>query len=191
MNHTPSRSSALTKALIGLLIAGCVGITIVVAVALSSSTTKQAAAAPCRASASNTCLPAVSYVDTNGVAYSPENLAGKVVVVNFWATWCGPCLKEIPDLSKTYDRYRDRGVVFLGVVTDNPGNDDLLNFQSDHEMSFPVVRSNSDIMVSYDYPANLPTTFIFDRSGKQVDAHVGAFRADKLAAILEPLVAAR
>ena len=85
------------------------------------------------------------------------------MVVNFWATWCHPCQKEIPDLSKLYEKYKDKGVVMLGVMTDNPSDSDLLNFQSDYEMTYPVVRANSDILVSFNYPQALPTTFMFDR----------------------------
>src|SRR4029077_5453578 len=106
------------------------------------------------------CLPDVKYVDTTGHAYSADSLTGKVVVVNFWATWCHPCQKEIPDLSHSYDKYKDKGVVFLGVMTDQPSDADLLNFQSDYEMSYPVIRGNSDILVSYNYPQALPTTFV-------------------------------
>src|SRR5262249_62016939 len=78
------------------------------------------------------CLPDVKYIDTTGKAWTAETLAGKVVVVNFWATWCHPCQKEIPDLSKVYDKYKAKGVVFLGVLTDNVDNQQLLNFSSDH-----------------------------------------------------------
>jgi thiol-disulfide isomerase/thioredoxin len=135
------------------------------------------------------CLPDVKYVDTIGKAYTPENLAGKVVVVNFWATWCRPCLKEIPDLSKVQERYKDKGLVILGLMTDSPDSQQLLNFQSDNEMTYPVVRVNSDILVSYNYPENLPTTFVFDRTGKQVFSHVGAVSEAKLVELLEPLIA--
>ena len=135
------------------------------------------------------CLPNVNYVDTIGKAYTPENLAGKVVVVNFWATWCKPCLKEIPDLSKVQERFKDKGVVILGLMTDNPDSQQLLNFQSDNNMTYPVVRVNSDILVSYNYPESLPTTFVFDRTGKQVFSHVGAVTEARLAELIEPLVA--
>ena len=82
------------------------------------------------------CLPDVKFVDTTGKAYPFQQLKGKVVLVNFWATWCHPCQKEIPDLSKLYKKYKDQGVVMLGVLTsDNPSEGDLLNFQSDYEMA--------------------------------------------------------
>ena len=186
----PSRNG--TTALIGLLLAGTVGILIFLFVHLSNSNAPtlgaQKAAASC--ARGQTCLPDVNLIDTTGVAHTPAALAGKVVVVNFWATWCKPCLKEIPDLSRVYERYKDRGVVMLGVLTnDTPDNSALLNFQSDNEMTFPVIRANADIIASYAFPGSLPTTFVFDRGGKQIHSHVGALQAEQLAEMLEPLVA--
>nr|MBA3503489.1 TlpA family protein disulfide reductase [Deltaproteobacteria bacterium] len=142
-----------TKALIGLLLAGVAGIVIFLFVNLSGGKDEgisigSKTAAACKLGNPD-CLPDVSYIDTMGTAYTTKSLAGKVVLVNFWATWCKPCLKEIPDLSKVYEKYKARGLVMLGVMTDDPDNNALLNFQSDNEMSYPVVRANSDIMVSY------------------------------------------
>jgi thiol-disulfide isomerase/thioredoxin len=125
----------------------------------------------------------------DGEPVSHRSWEGRVLLVNFWATWCKPCLKEIPDLSKVYERYKARGLVMLGVMTDDPDNNTLLNFQSDNEMTYPVVRANSDILVSYSYPGALPTTFVFDRGGKQVYSHVGPLHVEQLERMLEPLLA--
>jgi len=179
-----------TKTLVGLLLAGLAGITIVLFVSLSGGT---ASAKTCQVG-QHDCLPNVSFVDTVGTAYTPESLAGKVVVVNFWATWCKPCLKEIPDLSRVYQQYKDQGLVVLGVLIDDPDNQALLNFQSDNSMEYPVVRLNSDIVTSYgvNYPRKgWPTTFIYDRRGKQVAEHVGAMNTAQLAKYLDPLLAQR
>jgi len=189
----PSGVSVSTKALIGLLLAGTVGILVFLFVRLSTPDGGGPRLGTPTAQAGCTkgqdCLPDVAFIDTNGVAHSAKTLAGKVVIVNFWATWCKPCNVEIPDLSHAYDKYKDKGVVVLGVLTsDNADNSTLLNFQSDHEMSFPVVRATSDIMASFDYPGQLPTTFVFDRNGRMVTSHVGALRGDKLAAIIDPLL---
>src|SRR5262249_13134660 len=139
--------SMSTKTLIGILLAGTTGILIFLFVHLSGSSNKielgAKHAGACNAKTED-CLPEVRYVDTTGKAFTPESLAGKVVVVNFWATWCHPCQKEIPDLSKLYEKYKDKGVIVLGVMSDNPADNDLLNFQSDYEMTYPVIRGNSD-----------------------------------------------
>jgi thiol-disulfide isomerase/thioredoxin len=135
------------------------------------------------------CLPDVNYIDTTGAAYPRDALIGKVVLVNFWATWCAPCEKEIPDLSKAYQKYKAKGVVFLGVLIDNPDSQQLLNFQSDHDMQYPVVRANRDLMASYNNPEAYPTTLIYDRSGKQVYSHLGAVRETELDKLLSDLSA--
>jgi thiol-disulfide isomerase/thioredoxin len=184
-----------TKTLIGVLLAGVVGIVIFLFVHPSSDPNKTieigTAKATACSKAAGDCLPEVKYVDTSGVAYTPESLNGKVVVVNFWATWCHPCEKEIPDFSRVYDRFKARGVVFLGVVSDNPPPSDaqLLNFQSDHEMSYPIVRVNSELLSSFNFPQSLPTTFIYNRGGKQVYSQVGAMSESKLSGIVEQYVA--
>jgi len=141
------------------------------------------------ACAGDECLPDLKYIDTTGAAHTHDAMRGKVVVVNFWATWCGPCKKEIPDLSKLYKKYKSKGVVMLGVLTnDNPTESELLNFQSDFEMEFPVVRQSSDILVSFNYPQALPTTFIYDRAGRRVGKpRVGAIKPEELDATLAQL----
>ena len=181
-----------TKALIGILLAGTTGIVIFLYVHLSSDSQVVLGSRSAHASnkAREDCLPDVKYIDTTGAAYTAESLKGKVVVVNFWATWCHPCEKEIPDLSRLYIQYKSRGVVMLGVLIDNPSDSAILNFQSDHEMAYPVVRTTSDIMVSFDYPQALPTTFVFDRMGRRVGRPmVGAVSPERLSATLDELAA--
>ncbi|MBA3819871.1 MAG: TlpA family protein disulfide reductase [Deltaproteobacteria bacterium] len=187
-------TSTSTKALIGILLGGTVGVIIFLFVHLSNDADQgltigsQKAAAACTRGHQD-CLPDVSYIDTQGTAYTTASLAGKIVIVNFWATWCKPCLKEIPDLSKVYEKYKQQGVVILGVMTDDPDNGTLLNFQSDNNMSYPVVRANSDLLVSFSYPSSLPTTFIYDRTGKQIGKpHIGALHETQLDSILKPLL---
>lgn len=178
-----------TKALVALLIAGLTGALIFLFVSLSGGGT--AAAKTCQVGERD-CLPDVSYIDTVGLAYTPQSLKGKVVVVNFWATWCKPCLKEIPDLSTAYDKFKDRGLVVLGMLTDNPDNQTLLNFQSDNMMTYPVVRVSSDILAAFDYPAEkIPITLIYDRRGKRAHSHLGTLSAEQLAKYVEPLLAAQ
>jgi thiol-disulfide isomerase/thioredoxin len=191
-----------TRTLIILFVAGSVALVTFLFVQLSGTPSKPriqlgAQKASACTHGQRDCLPEVNYVDTDGKAYNAQSLAGKVVLVNFWATWCHPCQKEIPDLSRLYDKYKSQGVVLLGVMSDNPDDQALLNFRSDNELTYPIVRSNSDLMVSYNYPEALPTTFIFDRGGKQRflpgerGPHVGAIRPDQVDAMLAELVAER
>jgi thiol-disulfide isomerase/thioredoxin len=188
----PPASNSSTKALIGVLLAGTAGMIIFLFVHLSKDGGIRPGPAPAQAECTQgqrDCLPDLNYVDTTGVAYSHDSLAGKVVLVNFWATWCHPCEKEIPDLSKAYEKYKSKGVVFLGVMIDSPDSQQLLNFQSDHEMTYPVVRATPKLMDSYNNPDAYPTTFVYDRSGKQVYSHLGALRERELDSLLGTLVA--
>ncbi len=185
--------STSTKALIGILVAGTVGILIFLFVHLSSGPSGTIQIGTQKASActkgQQDCIPELTYVDTIGHAYAPKDLAGKVVVVNFWATWCAPCQKEIPDLSRIYEKYKDKGLVMLGVLSDNADNQALLNFQSDYDMRFPVVRATSEILAAYQHPSGLPSTFVFDRGGRQVTKHLGPLHESQLDQILSPLLA--
>jgi cytochrome c-type biogenesis protein len=183
-----------TKALIGILLAGTVGILIFLFVHLSNDS-KIVVGPPivhagCTSQSADDCLPEVNYVEVDGKTWTSKSLLGKVVVVNFWATWCHPCQKEIPDLSKLYERYKSKDVIVLGVMTDSPSDSDLLNFRSDYEMTYPVIRGNSDIITAFNYPQALPTTFVFDKSGhRNGRATVGAIRPETLSAQLDELVA--
>lgn len=187
----PSSGTGSTKALFGILLAGMAGLVIFLFVNITKD--GQIRPGPTLAQAECTrgrdCLPNVGYTDTTGHSYSHESLAGKVVVVNFWATWCHPCLVEIPGLSKIYDKYKAKGVEFFGVMTDQPDNQELLNFQSDHEMTYPIVRVNSDLLSSFNYPQSLPTTFVYDRHGKQVFSQIGILSETDFDALLGQLVA--
>lgn len=183
-----------TKTLIGILLAGTIGIIVFLFVQLSGREQKisvgSKTAAACDRHSADDCLPDVKYVDTQGQTHSADALLGKVVVVNFWATWCRPCQQEIPDLSKLYDKYKAKNVVVLGVLTDEPTDSALLNFQSDYDMTYPVVRANSDIIAAFNYPQALPTTFVFDKTGRRAGrAIVGGIRFDTLAKQLEQLIA--
>jgi thiol-disulfide isomerase/thioredoxin len=135
------------------------------------------------------CMPEVNFVAVDGQAFTPKTLAGKVVVVNFWATWCKPCLKEIPDLSRVYARYKDRGLVLIGVMSDNPGNCELLNFRSDNDMSYPVVRGSFDIVEAFHEPSALPTTFVYNKRGKEVYSHIGPLDESTLSRLVEKYLA--
>jgi thiol-disulfide isomerase/thioredoxin len=183
-----------TKTLIGMLLAGITGVVIFLFVHLSGDPRGgpiqlgSSKAEACTKGARD-CLPEVNYMDTQGKAYTPKSLTGQVVIVNFWGTFCPPCKKEIPDLSAAYDKYKDKGLVVLGVMSDDPSDSELLNFASDFQMTYPIVRSSSDIQVAFGYPDKLPTTFVFSRGGKQVFSKIGALRADEIKQIIEPLLA--
>jgi thiol-disulfide isomerase/thioredoxin len=138
-------------------------------------------------STAHQCLPKVTYEDIiNHEKFAAQQLKGKVVVINFWATWCGPCKKEIPAFNRVYAQYKDRGVVFLGVLSDNTvDSNGVLNFMSDNEFTYPVVMGDQTVQAAYHFPNALPTTFIYDRNGWIVDEHKGPLSEADLTATLE------
>jgi thiol-disulfide isomerase/thioredoxin len=183
-----------TNKLLGILLAGTIGIIVFLFVRFSGRDDVIGpvpnARAACDKATPYDCLPDVTFTDTNGRAYTAKDLANKVVVVNFWATWCTPCQQEIPDLSRVYSRYKDKGVVFLGVLTnDNPSDGELLNFRSDFDMSYPVVRGSFDIMSVFPRSSGLPTTYVYSRRGKQAYSRVGGLREAELERLIDKLAA--
>jgi peroxiredoxin len=111
----------------------------------------------------------------------------KIVVVNFWATWCGPCRREIPDFNDVYSRYRDRGVEILGVSVDESPETVVPDFLKDNPMTYPVLAGSPELTFRYGV-RGLPTTFIIDRSGKVAKKIVGMTVASTLETELNKLL---
>ena len=106
---------------------------------------------------------------------APMNLAafkGKVVLLNFWATWCGPCKQEIPAFVELYDQYKDKGFVVVGVsIDDTP--EQLRAFTKEWHMQYPVVQMQSDIESEYGPFFGVPTSFFIARDGSICTKHLG------------------
>jgi thiol-disulfide isomerase/thioredoxin len=120
--------------------------------------------------------PIVEMRDLDGRPVSLASLRGKVVLVNFWATWCGPCRAEIPDLVALQEKYRDQLQV-IGVSQDEVPVDLVRRFAADHRMNYPVVMSTPEIERLFPGVNALPTSFIVDRESRIVQKHVGMLTA--------------
>jgi len=105
----------------------------------------------------------------------PVNLAdfkGKVVIVNFWATWCGPCKVEIPDFVKLYAEYKDKGLVIVGIsIDDSP--EQLQAFMKEYHMNYPVVQMTADVESAWGPFYGYPTSFVVARDGSICTKHLG------------------
>lgn len=132
--------------------------------------------------------PAFSLKDNDGNTITLESLKGKVVVLNFWATWCPPCRAEIPDFKKVYAEYKDKDVEIIGVSLDHKGWDVITPFLKKWEINYSVVLGGAKIARDYGNIRSIPTTFIIDRDGKVVDEHVGAMSEAVLVKSFEKLL---
>lgn len=112
--------------------------------------------------------------DMNGAKIQLSDYKGKVILLNFWATWCGPCKIEIPDFVEVYDQYRDRGLEILGVLNlDDPTADELRAFATHYRMNYPVFRASDEFEAANGPIWGLPTTFLIDRQGTICAKHMG------------------
>ena len=110
-----------------------------------------------------------------GLDGKPVTLAdshGKVILLNFWATWCGPCRAEIPDLVELQNKYKDR-LQILGLVVDDDDQDAIKDFTEKFGINYPVAIATNDIRLQYGGIAALPTSFVLDAEGRIVQKHEG------------------
>ncbi len=108
-------------------------------------------------------LPAV-----DGSMVSISDYSGKVILVDFWATWCPPCQEMIPVLSKLHKKYADKGLVILGVSLDRDGLDVLGPFVHEKMIPYKVVMGDNRISNAFGGVSTIPTLFIVDREGRLV-----------------------
>lgn len=122
--------------------------------------------------------PSFTLKDLGGRDVSLHEFGGKVVLLDFWATWCPPCRKSIPELVSLQDRYEDQGLVVIGVSLDDPAKTSdrqLQGFVEKNRMNYPILRGGERVVRDYfgDERLGIPTMFIINRDGEIVDRHVG------------------
>jgi thiol-disulfide isomerase/thioredoxin len=120
--------------------------------------------------------PALLARDLDGREISVATLRGKVVIVNFWATWCPPCRAEIPDLVALQEKYRDHLQV-IGVSEDETSLETVRAFARDHKINYPIVMTTPEIEKMFPGVSALPTSFIIDKQSRIVQKHVGMLSA--------------
>lgn len=112
--------------------------------------------------------------DSSGQIVKLSDYKGKVVLLNFWATWCGPCTLEIPWFEQFEQQYRSKGFEVLGVSMDEDGWEVVKPYIAEHKINYRVVIGNDSVGELYGGVDSLPTTFIIDREGRfAFPPHVG------------------
>jgi thiol-disulfide isomerase/thioredoxin len=124
-------------------------------------------------------VPALTLKTLDGRTLTVKDLEGKVVLVNFWATWCPPCRAEIPDLIRLQEQYKDH-LVIIGVSSDEGGSEMVSKFAAEYKMNYPIVMETPELTQAFPGVYALPTTFVVDTSMKIVQKHVGQIRPSQI-----------
>jgi len=130
--------------------------------------------------------PEVTFTTLNGEKISMQSLRGKTVLVNFWATDCPGCIKEMPELIDTYQQYKDKNLVVIAVAMPYDPPAQVANYTKEKALPFNVMHDGYGEMVKAFGDVNLtPTTFIFDAQGNRVQKTIGELNFPELRKLLD------
>jgi peroxiredoxin len=155
--------------------AACAVALLTVPLMLRGAGTSRPAPAATSSTTASTGEPAnldLTVKDMNGASMRLADHKGKVIVLNFWATWCGPCQLEIPELVETYAEYKDQGVVVLGISIDDTA-ETLRAYAPQKNMTYPVLLMQDDVDQAYGPIFGVPVTFFIGRDGRINRKHFG------------------
>jgi peroxiredoxin len=113
--------------------------------------------------ASDKKAPYFELKDLNDKTVRLTDFAGKVIILDFWATWCPPCKKEIPDFIELFKQYSKQGVTIVGIALDE--YDAIKNFHSENKINYPVLLGTDDVVKLYGGIRGIPTTFVIGKDG--------------------------
>lgn len=165
-----NRVSRITSWVLGALVAGAIALF----VWQENSAGKGAADGD---TGQPTRIPELAFVDLDGNAGSLSDYRGKIVLVNFWASWCPPCRKEMPDLMRISKEYASKGVIVLGVAMDVGGLDGVRRFLREIEITYPVIVPQGDSS-ALSSVRHLPTTWLLDKEGRIAVIYAGAMKEE-------------
>lgn len=134
-------------------------------------------------------LPEFRLPDLSGREVPSSDWAGKILVVNYWASWCPPCVREMPMFIRAQEALRDNGVQFVGIALDRV--QDVENFLIDHPVNYPILIGNTEAVALSKQLGNriegLPFTVIFDRQGRRVFSRIGEVTSEDLKTQIDAL----
>ena len=133
--------------------------------------------------------PSFTLVDLNGKKVSLADYKGRPVVLNFWATYCGPCKLEMPWFQDLQNKYKDKGLVVLGLDQDEGmAVNEVAAASKRVGVTYPILLPNDKVSKSYELGDYIPETFYVDKSGKIVDETIGAHSKDELEADIQKAI---
>jgi cytochrome c biogenesis protein CcmG/thiol:disulfide interchange protein DsbE len=145
---------------------------LLIVLALAVSASRQPASADVSAVPARTPAPALSLRDASGAPIALADFKGKVVLLDFWATWCAGCKVEIPSYMEFQTKYSRRGLVSVGVAMDEEGRQKVKPYLARHPINYPIVVGDAELARRFNITA-LPVTLLIDRAGRIADAHAG------------------
>jgi len=117
--------------------------------------------------------PSFTLQDLKGNQISLSDFQGKVVVLDFWATWCPPCVKEIPHFIELYEQYKDRGFAMVGISLDRQGVSVVKSFAQKYRVNYPILMTDGQVDKAYGGITGIPTTFVIDSAGYIRQKYIG------------------
>ena len=123
--------------------------------------------------------------DANGKVHRLSDHRGQWVVINFWATWCGPCMVEIPELMRFHERHKDRDAIVIGVNFEKIDTPDLVKFIAEMGINYLVVRAGDKPILPFEPLKGLPSTFFVDPHGELVADHAGPLTGEAIEDFLD------
>lgn len=132
--------------------------------------------------------PDFTLKDINGNAMSLGDFKGKVVILDFWATWCPPCREEIPHFKELYTQYKEKGLEIIGVALDDGGLQDVKPFAEENGINYPILLGNDKVTRDYGGIKGIPTTFVIDRQGNIIEKFLGYRQKEVFEKIIKKLL---
>lgn len=135
-------------------------------------------------------LPGFNLPDLSGHQHNISEWRGKVLVINFWATWCPPCLKEIPDFVALQEYYADQAVQFIGIALES--KEQVVKYAAENKINYPILLSGDNGITLAQQLGNnagvVPFTLIVNRQGQIIHRHPGEFSKEQIQDVIKPLL---